>query len=579
MSSFTGRFSMWQILISSFLLIFPALSSPPGPKQEPRAQPSSQVHHEIPGGAYIPVPRENMPRSPAYRFFSSDFFTVQVNVDQFGQNILGDAANEPSIAIDPTDPNRIVIGWRQFDTINNSFRQAGYGFSSDGGQSWTFPGVIEPGVFRSDPVLDSDSQGIFYYNSLTSGGGNFTCQVFKSTDGGATWDGGTFAQGGDKQWMTIDKSAGIGDGNIYAYWTQAYSICIPGFFTRSVNGGFSYEDCITIPGQPFWGTLSVGPGGELYIGGVGGSGFIMAKSSNAQDPAQAISWDFSTDVNLDGQISFGGGPNPGGLLGQAWIATDHSGGPTDGNVYMLCSVERNSNNDPLDVMFSRSTNGGVTWSPPVRVNDDPTTSAWQWFGSMSVAPDGRIDVIWLDTRDNPGNYASSLYYSYSTDAGVTWSANERLSDAFDPHLGWPQQNKMGDYFHMISDSSGAHLAWANTFNGEQDVYYAHITPLLVAIGDQNNENGIPEKFSLSRNYPNPFNPVTHIRFGLPKASQVKITVYNVIGQEVAVLLKEQKDAGFHTIDFVPGDHLASGLYLYRIEAGEFQESRKMVLLK
>ena len=93
---------------------------------------------------------------------------------------------------------------------------------------------------------------------------------------------------------------------------------------------------------------------------------------------------------------------------------------------------------------------------------------------MSVAPNGRIDVVWLDTRDNPGTVLSSLYYSFSIDGGVTWSPNERLTQAFDPHLGWPQQNKMGDYYHMISDNTGAHLAFAATFNGEQDVYYGHI---------------------------------------------------------------------------------------------------------
>jgi hypothetical protein len=60
---------------------------------------------------------------------------------------------------------------------------------------------------------------------------------------------------------------------------------------------------------------------------------------------------------------------------------------------------------------------------------------------------------------------------------------------------------------------------------------------------------------------------------------VRIAVYNIIGQEVAVLLNERREAGFHTVDFAPGAHFASGMYLYRIEAGDFQESQKMVLLK
>ena len=60
----------------------------------------------------------------------------------------------------------MVIGWRQFDTVTSNFRQAGWGYTFDGGQSWTFPGVLQPGVFRSDPVLDVDAEGAFYYQSL-----------------------------------------------------------------------------------------------------------------------------------------------------------------------------------------------------------------------------------------------------------------------------------------------------------------------------------------------------------------------------------------------------------------------------
>jgi hypothetical protein len=132
-------------------------------------------------------------------------------------------------------------------------------------------------------------------------------------------------------------------------------------------------------------------------------------------------------------------------------------------------------------MFARSTNSGASFSAPVRVNDDPGTSAIQWFGTMSVAPTGRIDVVWLDTRDHPGTNLSALYYSNSTDQGVTWSPNERMSDYFDPNVGWPNQDKMGDYFHMVSDSLGARLAWAATFNNEQDVYYSYITSGIVPV--------------------------------------------------------------------------------------------------
>ncbi len=337
-----------------FLLIVPGLIySQSNQKKNNTTDPTS--HHEFKDDNYVPNLRDSQGRSPAYNYSMNSITTTQVNVDANGQNIVGDAANEPSIAIDRNDPNRMAIGWRQFNTIASNFRQAGYGYTTNGGQSWTFPGVIEPGVFRSDPVLDNDIYGNFYYNSLTSGSGNYWCHVFKSSTGGFSWDNGTFAQGGDKQWMTIDKTNGTGTGHIYSYWNVNFSICYPGFFTRSIDNGLSFEDCVTIPNDPYWGTLVAGPEGELYIGGSLGWIFLFAKSLNAQDPSQIVDWDMNTVVDLDGSIAFSIGPNPGGLLGQTIIAVDTSNGPYHGNIYLLCSVTRYSNPDPLDVMFARST--------------------------------------------------------------------------------------------------------------------------------------------------------------------------------------------------------------------------------
>jgi hypothetical protein len=438
-------------------------------EQAPQTPP---IHLEVPRDKYVPVPPERRATTPAVRQVRDGYVSVQVNVDENGDNIVNDAANEPSIAVDPTNPNRIVIGWRQFDTVYSDFRQAGWGYSHDGGRSWTFPGVIEPGVFRSDPVLGVDVQGNFYFNSLTAEGYDFWCHVFRSTDSGVSWDAGTYAYGGDKQWMTIDRTDGIGQGNIYAFWTQSWSICYPGHFTRSYDGGQTFTSCIQVPGSPYWGTLAVGPDGELYVVG---DGFVVAKSSTMQDESLPAQWDFSTTVYLDGSMVGWGGPNPEGLCGQAWVAVDHSNGPSRGNVYLLCSVARYSTTDPQDIMFARSTNGGLTWSDPVRVNDDPVNNgAWQWFGTMSVAPNGRIDATWNDTRNDPGGYDSELYYAYSEDGGQTWSPNVALSPPFDPHVGWPQQNKLGDYNDMVSDDMGVDVAYAATFNGEQDVYYLRI---------------------------------------------------------------------------------------------------------
>ena len=95
--------------------------------------------------------------------------------------------------------------------------------------------------------------------------------------------------------------------------------------------------------------------------------------------------------------------------------------------------------------------------------------------------------------------------------------------------------------------------------------------------------GVPEDYSLSANYPNPFNPATTIRFGLPEAEHVRLVVYDVVGREVAVLANEGLEAGTYAVEWdgqdASGRPVASGVYLYRIEAGSFAEARTMMLLK
>jgi len=90
--------------------------------------------------------------------------------------------------------------------------------------------------------------------------------------------------------------------------------------------------------------------------------------------------------------------------------------------------------------------------------------------------------------------------------------------------------------------------------------------------------GVPASFDLSQNYPNPFNPSTKIDFTIPSSSQVVLKVFNVLGQEVASLVNGTMTAGSHTVTF-DASKLASGVYLYKITAGSFVSTRKMVLLK
>src|SRR5216117_3198027 len=136
-----------------------------------------------------PAPPRKIETSPQMISQFGPFVSFQVNVDANGQNILGDAANECPISVDPTDGNKMTIAWRQFNDVNSNFRQGGWGYTTDGGVHWTFPGVLQNGVFRSDPVTNSDEVGQFFYLSLQSNvNQSFFCDdLWRSTNGGQSW--------------------------------------------------------------------------------------------------------------------------------------------------------------------------------------------------------------------------------------------------------------------------------------------------------------------------------------------------------------------------------------------------------
>src|SRR5438309_10456985 len=131
MRSSTISNSSALICLSLFVLLAAASGQTPARKPPVRTE---------------PLEKYDMPPAYIYRLESSPrmisqygpFVSYQVNVDPNHQNILGDAANEPSMADDPTDGNNMVIGWRHFNTINSNLRQDGWGYTTDAGMTWRF---------------------------------------------------------------------------------------------------------------------------------------------------------------------------------------------------------------------------------------------------------------------------------------------------------------------------------------------------------------------------------------------------------------------------------------------------------
>jgi hypothetical protein len=128
--------------------------------------------------------------------------------------------------------------------------------------------------------------------------------------------------------------------------------------------------------------------------------------------------------------------------------------------------------------------------------------------------------------------------------------------------------------------TGSQSATNRLYTGFWNPWVVTMSPVEEVEGDVSQ---LPKEFDLSQNYPNPFNPTTVIEYALPKASQVKIQIYNILGQKVRNLVDEQQEAGYKTIYWDGkddhGKEISSGVYFYRIVARDFVKCKKMTLLK
>jgi hypothetical protein len=135
----------------------------------------------------------------------------------------------------------------------------------------------------------------------------------------------------------------------------------------------------------------------------------------------------------------------------------------------------------------------------------------------------------------------------------------------------------------LMSTDGNALVWLTTWTGLSSTAWLYFaltrSPFPEGSTIESVVDGqLPREFVLRQNYPNPFNPSTSIRFGLPVRSLVTLTVYNMLGQQVAMLVEGEQDAGLHEVVF-DASGLASGVYLYRMKAGGFLETRTILLLR
>ena len=153
-----------------------------------------------------------------------------------------------------------------------------------------------------------------------------------------------------------------------------------------------------------------------------------------------------------------------------------------------------------------------------------------------------------------------------------------FSDASTGNFSFPVSNKVYSYqIYFFNTSQMYYMNNVTVHPGETNVQVALSTTMQ---GVKNDPNKLPESYSLEQNYPNPFNPATTINYSLPKDSKVVLDVYNLIGQKVATLVNREQQAGSYSVQFSAASRqYTSGVYFYRLQAGNFVETKKLILLK
>ncbi len=253
---------------------------------------------------------------------------------------------------------------------------------------------------------------------------------------------------------------------------------------------------------------------------------------------------------------------------------DLSGGLNHGTIYINWTDQRNGIDD-TDVWLVKSTDGGDTWTDPIRVNDDPPGKQ-QFFTWMSIDQvTGYLWFVWYDRR-NYSDENTDVYMAVSKDGGETF-LNFKVSE--EPFLPWSNVF-FGDYNNVSCHDNVVRPIWTRLQNGGLSVWTA-IIDVDAIIGTDIAEQEIIPAASLEPNYPNPFKQSTYISFKLKQPENVTLKVFDMYGKEVVTLINDEfRQPGKYIEHFEASNfNLPPGVYYFALAGEEINLKRKMMLVK
>lgn len=493
-------------------------------------------------------------------------------------NILIDAnssADEPSIALDPRNPNRIVAG----SNIDNIY------YSTDAGRSWTKKRQNSTFGVYGDPVIICDREGAFYHFHLSNPSfgswiDRIVCQ--KSTDGGKTWNDGSFTglngdKNQDKHWISVDFKTNA----MYCTWTQfdKYESQAPQdsshiLFSKSTDGGKTWStakrinaqggDCLDDDNTVEGAVPSVGPNGEVYVAWASPLGLVFNRSLDGGN----------TWLPRETKIAeMGGGwsydiPGIFRCNGLPFTACDTTQSPYRGTIYANWTDQRNGASN-TDVWLAKSTDGGNTWAQPKRVNDD-NSNRQQFLTSMTIDPsNGWLWFVFYDRRNHVSD-STDVYMALSRDGGETFKNFKVSEQPFTPI----KSAFFGDYTHITAANNVVRPIWtAMNSYGQKSIYTALVNIDALHLDDAQ-KGSFVEGLSLSKDikktgaYPNPADNQLFVRFDKRCSGKLSLRLYDAMNKNIATVFEKKrfKKGQNETVIDLQNFNLPSGSYTYKIES-------------
>lgn len=413
-----------------------------------------------------------------------DFVSGEIRIS----NPTGGA--ESAVKVHPTDTNKVIAG------VNGSGAGQVMYYSTNGGTVWNK--VFLPlGGTGGDPAVDWSSDGTYAYTTTLGSCGFNGCKVwfYRSNDGGATWNGlesvtpgsprrDLTTGGSDKEYIHVDKYPGSPyKDHIYLTWHDnnvmkfAVSADLGNTFAKQAFSSLSAELGIGSD-------ITTGKNGEIYYlwpafnsktirmkkstdGGLTfGNSVVVASTQAAFTFAIPSIETRDVFVYTSADVDLSNGP----FAGSVYVAWTDSTAPTSNTASL----------NHARIQVARSRDFGATWQVTTPHETADAATVDRWHSWLAVGPDGTVHVIYYDTRRSPDRTGVDLFYSYSTDGAVTWSAPSRVTTVVSPNI--TDSFEFGDYNGL--DNVLNSLIAVFTDNRDEtgggarsvDVYGAGITP-------------------------------------------------------------------------------------------------------